>query len=93
MKTLTFPVLIFAPLIKMPPKSQDLGLEIKVEGDPTHAHQYEEVGWNHGRDEKSIVDMDKDDGQPISFPMATFKTLLRCKGCGREAISSSRSLV
>lgn len=82
----------FGQVVPEVPRPTDVGLTIIIVGDAQHEHQYEEVPWNHKRDGRSMIDFDKDPGGPIAFPQATYRTLLRCS-CGREGISSVRSLI
>lgn len=71
---------------------RDLGFKIVAPGDPEHGHSFRLVAWDCERFGSDFCDPDSDPGGPIAFPMATFKSLLRCQ-CGAEVIRSTRALI
>lgn len=73
-------------------KPKRLGLEIITPGDKNHKHKFEEINWDPNRLGPSVIDFDKDNGERIAFPKATFQDLLICS-CGCEAIKKTRALI
>ena len=64
--------------------------EVIVEGDPNHPHAFLMQPWDSERLGSSF--MNPDDVETNTFAMATYRDLHRCS-CGREMVSSTRSLI
>jgi len=79
-----------AVMQKIEPK--ELVGDVITPGDENHDHQFQSVGWDYERLGARMIDFDKDHGTALEFPMATLKDLHRCS-CGREIITSTRSLI